>query len=111
MHLRSVKLYKVRRKGRSLWERKLKRGNYNFDNNGLRELTGGPASNRRYSIGEMYCGGIGTLANKILESSYLYKVFTICIQTNFSALHGAYIFYRRFTSPGCEETFCFLRII
>jgi hypothetical protein len=79
MPLCTVKLYKVRPKGWSLWERKLKRGNYNFDNSGQREHPGGPASNRRYSIGEMYCGGIGTLAKNTrveLPLQCIYYLYT-----------------------------------
>ena len=44
---------------------------------------------------------------KILELNCLYNVFTICVQRKFSALHGAYIFYRGLTFQGGEEKFVF----
>jgi hypothetical protein len=55
-------------------------------------VPGGPASNRRYSIGEMHCVGIGAIWQKILEPNCLYNIFTICIQEN-SSLYTALTFF------------------
>src|ERR1700741_46833 len=109
MLLRSLKLYKVRRKGWSLWQSKLQRGNYNFDNSGQRKHPGGPASNRRYSIGEMYCGGIGTLAKNTRVELPLQHIYHLCTG-EFHRFTRRLHFLPRPYVPVRRRKICFLRI-